>query len=127
MQFPYRRVDERALSARAARVFLNSSNSFSSSISVYGMFIAAIKSEIIDELEKHRDDELAELRDKRQKAAAASTTAVDDDKPAVSSADVVPVSIHCIHSDCVNCTSIQRYKLCQLALDKIMNHVRFVH
>ena len=34
------------------------------------LFIAAIKTEIIEELEKHRDAELAEQREKRHKAEA---------------------------------------------------------
>jgi len=34
------------------------------------LFITAIKSEIIEELEKHRDAELAEQREKRHKAEA---------------------------------------------------------
>ena len=33
-------------------------------------FVAAIKTEIIEELEKHRDAELAEQREKRHKAEA---------------------------------------------------------
>jgi hypothetical protein len=50
----------------------------------------AIKCEIIEELEKHRDEELTEQRDKRQKAAA-------DEKVAATVTNVAeqaPVSIH---------------------------------
>jgi len=39
-------------------------------LAVGGFFIAAIKAEIIEELEKHRDAELAEQREKRHKAEA---------------------------------------------------------
>lgn len=46
---------------------------------------SAIKTEIIEELEKHRDEELAEQRDKRQKAAA-------DEKVATTASEQAPVS-----------------------------------
>jgi hypothetical protein len=52
---------------------------------------SAIKSEIIEELEKYRDEELAEQRDKRQKAAA-------DEKAAGTVSEQAPVSTWNIYS-----------------------------
>ena len=96
------------------------------------LYIEAIKSDIIEELEKHRDDELAELRDKRQKAAttsAAAAVTVEDNKTAVSSADVVSVSIHCfMHSSCMRVLRVMLVKVMpvmQFVLVKVMPVMQF--
>jgi len=60
-------------------------------LAIGGFFVAAVKAEIIEELEKHRDAELAEQREKRHKTeaekarkSAEQSTDTDDAKVIVS-------------------------------------------